>query len=83
MVGKFLSHFYLFIYLFLVAGRGGCLGFCFLGVLGVAFFFPQMAPSLHPLLILDTPCPHCYGLYILGSLSKHLKSVHLPTSLVP
>ncbi len=57
-------------------GGGGCLGFCFLGVLGVSFFF-GMASSLGPLLVQDTPCPHCFGLYILSGFSRHVKSVHL------
>jgi hypothetical protein len=42
-----------------------------------------MAPSLHPLLVRNTPSPHCFGLYTLGSLSKHVKSVHPLDSLVP
>ncbi len=57
-------------------GEGGCLGFYFLGVLGVSFFF-GMASSLGPLLVQDTPCPHCFGLYILSGFSRHVKSVHL------
>lgn len=58
----------------------GYLGFCFLGVLGVAFFW--MAPSLHTSLIHDTPCPHCFGLYILGGLSTHIKNAHPPVNLI-
>jgi hypothetical protein len=41
--------------------KGAYLGFCFIGVLGVAFLW--MAPSLCSPSIQDTPCPHCYGLY--------------------
>jgi hypothetical protein len=52
------------------------LGFCFLGVLGVSFFF-GMVSSLGPLLVQDTPCPHCFGLYTLSGFSRHVKSVHL------
>jgi hypothetical protein len=36
-----------------------------------------MASSLGPLLVQDTPCPHCFGLYILSGFSRHVKSVHL------
>jgi hypothetical protein len=44
---------------------------------GCSLFFFGMAPSLHPLLIQDTPCLHCFGLYTLNGLSKHVKSAHL------
>lgn len=64
--------------------------FCFGGVFGLLLhrgfvcnlFFFWMAPSLHPLSIRDTPCPHCYSLYILGDLLKHVNNVHPPLSLV-
>jgi hypothetical protein len=76
MVGKF------FVWkIFILGGGGGCLGFCFLRVLGVGSFF-LMAPFLHPSSIRDTPCRHCFNLYILGSLSRHVKSVHPPISFV-
>jgi hypothetical protein len=42
-----------------------------------------MAPSLCPLSVQDTPCFHCYNLYILGDLLKHVKSAHPLASLVP
>jgi hypothetical protein len=35
-----------------------------------------MAPSLCPPLVWNTPCPHCFGLYTLGGLSKHVKNAH-------
>jgi hypothetical protein len=41
-----------------------------------------MAPSLHPLLIQNTPCFHYFGLYILGGLSRHVKNVRLFASLL-
>jgi len=53
--------------------EGGCLGFCFLGVLG-GFFF-GMVPSLSPIGS-DTLCFHCSSLYILDDLSKHVKNAH-------
>jgi hypothetical protein len=56
---------------------GGYLGFYFLGVLGVAIFL--MALSLCPLVDLKYPLP---SLFILGGLSRHVKSAHLPTSFV-
>jgi len=56
------------------------MGLCFLGVLGVAFFL--MAPFLHTLLVHDTPCLHCFGLYVLGSLLRHVKSAHPLISLI-
>jgi hypothetical protein len=28
------------------------------------------------------PCPHCFGLYILGNLLRHVKSAHPLASLV-
>ncbi len=62
----------------------GCLGFYFLGVLGVVFFFfPRMALSLCPPLVQNTPCLHYFGLYILGNLSRHVKSVHPFDNLIP
>jgi hypothetical protein len=61
----------------------GCLGFCFIGVLGVFFlFFFKMAFSLHPPSVQDIPCPHCSGLYILSSLSRHVKSAHVLASFI-
>jgi hypothetical protein len=41
-----------------------------------------MAPSLLPLLICDTPCPSCFGLYTLGDVSRHVKNADPPTSFV-
>jgi hypothetical protein len=41
-----------------------------------------MALSLHPLLVQDAPCPHCYGFHISNDLSKHVKSAHLHASFV-
>jgi hypothetical protein len=35
-----------------------------------------MAPSLCPSSVLDTPYLHCSGLYTVGDLLKHVKSVH-------
>jgi hypothetical protein len=46
-------------------------------------FCCQMALSLRPPLVQDTPCLHCSGLYILSSLLGHVKSVHPLTRLVP
>lgn len=43
---------------------------------------PQMVHSLHPPSVQNTPCLHYFGLYNLGDLSKYVKNVHLPTSLV-
>jgi hypothetical protein len=59
-------------------GRGGLLGL----LLPKSFFFPRMAPSLHPLWIWNIPCPHCSNLFILGGLLRHVKSVYPPTSFV-
>jgi hypothetical protein len=56
---------------------GGYLGFYFLGVLGVAIFL--MALSLCPLVDLKYPLP---SLFILGGLSRHVKSAHPPTNFV-
>jgi hypothetical protein len=72
---KFINYYYYYL-----GGGGFCLGFCFLGVLGVTFFL--MAPSLHPLSVRDTPCPHYFALFILGGLSKHVKSVRPLANLV-
>ncbi len=55
--------------------KGGYLGFCFLRVLGVAFFL--MVPSLCSPLVRNTPFLHCFGLFTLGDFLRHVKSVHL------
>jgi hypothetical protein len=68
--------------IFILLGGGGvCLGFYFLRVLGVGFFF-WMAPSLCSSSIQDTFCLHYSGLYTLGNLSRHVKSAHLHLNLV-
>ncbi len=59
----------------------GYLDFYFLEVLG-GFFFLGMALSLHPSLIRNTPCPHCSSLFTLGGLSRHVKNVYPPISLI-
>jgi hypothetical protein len=41
-----------------------------------------MVPSLRPLSIRDTPSLHCFGLYTLGNLSRHVKGAHPLASLV-
>jgi hypothetical protein len=41
-----------------------------------------MALSLHPPLIQNTPCLHYSSLFTLGGLSRHVKSVYPPTSLI-
>jgi hypothetical protein len=42
------------------------------------FLFFIMAPSLCPPSMQDIPCPRCYGLYILGSILKHVKLASFP-----
>jgi hypothetical protein len=54
--------------------EGGCLGFCFLGVLGGFFLNGSLFASP---IGSYTLCLHCSSLYILDGLSKHVKSAHL------
>jgi hypothetical protein len=68
-------------YLSLGGGGGVLLGLLLPRGFGCSFFF-LMAPSLHPPLVQNISCPHCFSLYILGGLSRHVKSVHPPTSLI-
>jgi len=41
-----------------------------------------MAPYLHPLLVQDAPCSHCFGLYTLSGLSRHVKNAHPHANLI-
>jgi hypothetical protein len=65
---------------FFGVGGGVFLGFCFLWVLGVVFFWD--GSFITSLLVWATLCPHCSGLYTLGGLSRHVKSVHPHVNLV-
>lgn len=78
------SSFYLFIYLRVWFGFIlGYLAFCFLGVWGVSFFFFfWMVFSLCPSLVWNIFCFHCFGLCILGDLSRHVKSAHFLVILI-
>jgi hypothetical protein len=62
----FFFFFFWFIYLFIK----GLLGLLHPSVLGVTLFC--MAPSIDS----RCPCSHCFGLYILSGLLKHIKSFH-------
>jgi hypothetical protein len=61
-----------------------CLSFYFIRVLGVFYLFIYflMAPSLHPPSVQNIPCHHCSSLYTFSDFSRHVKSAHLPASLV-
>jgi hypothetical protein len=78
------SPFFLVWFGFFFLWRGGCCsGFYFLGVLGVEFYFVfGMVFSLCPSSVRDTPCPHCFSLYTLSGLLRHVKSAHTPASLI-
>jgi hypothetical protein len=61
------------------------MSFFFLGVVGMficlSFKF-IMAPSCVPHMCEIPHCPHCFELYTLGSLLKHVKSAHPLATLI-
>ncbi len=81
---KFLSFplFFGLVWFFLFVARG-LLGLLFPRGFGCRFlFFFGMVFSLCPLSVRNTPCPHCFSLYTLSGLLRHVKSAHTPTSLI-